>query len=46
MEGPMDPAAYAAEDGIVCYQQEKKPLVLLRRYALVWKNARVVEVGV
>jgi hypothetical protein len=28
MEGPMIPAAYVAEDGLVGYQWEERPLVL------------------
>ncbi|KRY94964.1 hypothetical protein T4B_4070 [Trichinella pseudospiralis] len=28
MEGPMAPAAYVAEDGLVSHQWEERPLVL------------------
>ena len=40
MEGPMAPAAYVAEDGLVSHQWEEKPLVLQRLYAPVQGNAR------
>jgi hypothetical protein len=30
MEGPMAPAAYVAEDGLVGHQWEEKPLVIWR----------------
>jgi hypothetical protein len=33
-------AAYVAEDGLVSYQWEEKPLVLLSLYAPVQGNAR------
>ena len=35
MEGPMAPAAYAAEDGLVEHQREKRPLVLRKLNASV-----------
>jgi hypothetical protein len=35
MEGPMAPAGYVAEDGLVSHQWEERPLVLGRLYTLV-----------
>jgi hypothetical protein len=37
----MAPAAYVAEDGLVGYQGEERPLMLCRLSALVQRNARV-----
>jgi hypothetical protein len=40
MEGPITPAAYVAEDGLVGHQWEDSPLVLWRFYDPVQGNAR------
>jgi hypothetical protein len=37
MVGLMAPAAYAAEDGLVGHQWEKRPFVLWKLYAPVWE---------
>jgi hypothetical protein len=43
MEGPMAPAAYVAEDGLIWHQWEGKPLVLWRIDALAEGNSRAVR---
>jgi hypothetical protein len=39
----MAPATYVAEDGLICYQREGRPLVLRRLDALAKKDARAVR---
>ena len=41
MEGPLAPAAYGVEDGLVGHQWEERPLVLERLNAPMEGNARV-----
>ena len=41
-EGPMTPATYVAQDGLIYYQWEEKPLVLWRLYASAQENARAM----
>ena len=43
MEGSITPAAYAAEDGLIWYQWEERPLILWRLDALVQGNARALR---
>jgi hypothetical protein len=44
MEGPMAPAVYVAEDGLVCHQWEERSLVLRRLNAPVkGKEPRAVR---
>jgi hypothetical protein len=43
MEGPIAPAAYIAEDGLIGHQWEGKTLVLERLNAPAHRNARVVR---
>jgi hypothetical protein len=40
-EGPMAPAAYVTEDGLVGHQWEERPLGLRGFYASDWGNGRV-----
>jgi hypothetical protein len=41
MEGPMVPASYVSEDGLVGHQCEERPLILWRLNAPVYRNARL-----
>ena len=46
VEGTLAPATYVAEDGLVSYQWEERPLVLWRLYVSVQGNARANQAGV
>jgi len=43
MEGPITPATYVAEDGIVQHQREEKPLILRRFISPMYGNARALS---
>ena len=46
MEGPITPAAYVAENGLVWHQWKQKPLVLWRLNALAQENEYSGGVGI